>query len=46
MNALSELVRSLNPRKVCIIKPSSLGDIVHSLPILPVLRSLLPTSRD
>ncbi len=45
MNALSEQVRRLDPRKICIIKPSSLGDIVHSLPILPALRSLLPSSR-
>ena len=45
MNALAEEVRRLDPRKICIIKPSSLGDIIHSLPILPVLRGLLPTSR-
>ncbi len=42
MQALSEAVRRLNPERVLIIKPSSLGDVVHALPILPALRSLLP----
>ena len=45
MDDLSERVRRLEPRKICIIKPSSLGDVVHSLPILPALRrpvSFLP----
>ena len=32
----------LEPRRVCIIKPSSLGDVVHSLPILPALRARWP----
>lgn len=30
------------PRKVCLIKPSSLGDVVHATPILAALRSLWP----
>ena len=30
------------PQRVLIIKPSSLGDVVHSLPILPELRRLWP----
>jgi lipopolysaccharide heptosyltransferase I len=42
MDLLSEQLRRLEPHKVCIIKPSSLGDIIHSLPILPALRSLFP----
>ena len=29
----------LEPRRVCIIKPSSLGDVVHALPILAALRA-------
>jgi lipopolysaccharide heptosyltransferase I len=44
MDARFEEVRRLEPHKICIIKPSSLGDIVHSLPILPVLRDLFPLS--
>lgn len=32
---LTELI----PRKVCLIKPSSLGDVVHALPVLSALRS-------
>jgi lipopolysaccharide heptosyltransferase I len=44
MHALSEEVRRLEPHRICIIKPSSLGDIAHSLPILPILRGLFPLS--
>ena len=33
----SRLAR-LEPGRVCIIKPSSLGDVVHALPILAALR--------
>lgn len=32
----------LDPGRVCIIKPSSLGDVVHSLPILAALRGRWP----
>lgn len=42
MQALAEAVRRLDPKRVLIIKPSSLGDVVHALPILPALRTLLP----
>ena len=34
----------LEPRRVCIIKPSSLGDVVHALPILAALRGRWPSS--
>ena len=44
METLAERVRRLDPRKICIVKPSSLGDISHSLPILPALRLLFPNS--
>jgi lipopolysaccharide heptosyltransferase I len=44
MDDLSQRVRRLKPRKICIIKPSSLGDVVHSLPILPALRKQFPSS--
>ena len=45
MDDLSQRVRRLEPRKICIIKPSSLGDVVHCLPILPALRRQFPSSR-
>jgi lipopolysaccharide heptosyltransferase I len=32
----------MEPARVCIIKPSSLGDIVHALPILSALRGRWP----
>ena len=35
--ATARLAR-LEPARVCIIKPSSLGDVVHALPILAALR--------
>ncbi len=31
-------------QKICVIKPSALGDVVQSLPILPVLRQRFPDS--
>lgn len=31
-----------NPRRICLIKPSALGDIVQSLPVLSVLRDRFP----
>jgi heptosyltransferase I len=40
---LSRLTR-LEPASVCIIKPSSLGDVVHALPILAALRSRWPSA--
>ena len=42
MDDLAQRVRRLEPRRICIIKPSSLGDVVHSLPILPALRRQFP----
>jgi heptosyltransferase-1 len=33
---------SIKPEKILIIKPSSLGDIVHSLPVLDALRRCFP----
>src|SRR5262245_9511591 len=32
------------PRRIVIIKPSALGDIVHSLPVLTALRQRFPTA--
>lgn len=35
-------LRDLRPDRVCLIKPSSLGDVVHALPVLAALRSRWP----
>jgi len=32
----------IRPARVCLIKPSSLGDVVHALPTLAALRTLWP----
>jgi len=32
----------LRPERVCLIKPSSLGDVVHALPVLAAFRDLWP----
>ena len=45
MELLSDRLRRHSPRRICIIKPSSLGDIAHSLPILPALRRLFPDAQ-
>ena len=36
---------TLKPERVCIIKPSSLGDVVHALPVLSALRARWPHAR-
>ncbi len=36
-------IAQLEPARVCIIKPSSLGDVVHCLPILAALRGRWPS---
>src|SRR5690349_11923665 len=35
----------LDPARVCLIKPSSLGDVVHALPVLAALRERWPGAR-
>ncbi len=35
-------LRELRPNRVCLIKPSSLGDVVHALPVLSSLRDHWP----
>ena len=45
MEILADRVRRLEPRNICIIKPSSLGDVIHCLPILPSLRALFPNAQ-
>ncbi len=37
-----DALRSLRPERVCLIKPSSLGDVVHALPVLSALRAHWP----
>lgn len=39
--SLSELA----PRRVCLIKPSALGDVIHALPVLSSLRDRWPSAR-
>ncbi len=34
-----------DPRRIAIVKPSALGDIVHALPVLSALRERFPASR-
>lgn len=35
---------NLRPRRIALLKPSALGDIVHSLPVLSALKELYPAS--
>src|SRR5688572_15930267 len=36
---------TLDARRICLIKPSALGDIVQTLPLLPILRERFPMAR-
>lgn len=40
----SQLLR-IKAQRICVIKPSALGDIVQSLPLLPVLRERFPGAK-
>ena len=40
---LSQLT-NLEPRRICLIKPSALGDVVQTMPLLPVLRERFPNA--
>jgi lipopolysaccharide heptosyltransferase I len=42
MTRLAAFPAQYEPSRVCIIKPSSMGDIVHALPILSSLRNRWP----
>jgi heptosyltransferase-1 len=44
MTRLSGRLEGIEPARVCIIKPSSLGDVVHALPILSALRGVWPSA--
>lgn len=41
----SPALHGLRPERVCLVKPSSLGDVVHALPVLSALRALWPSAR-
>lgn len=38
----AEILRSVDARRIGLIKPSALGDVVQTLPLLPVLRERFP----
>jgi heptosyltransferase I len=44
MTRSSARLAGIAPDRVCIIKPSSLGDVVHALPILSALRGAWPSA--
>jgi lipopolysaccharide heptosyltransferase II len=35
-------LHSIDPRRICVIKPSAFGDVVQALPLLPVLKERFP----
>ena len=37
-------LETIEPERVCIIKPSSMGDILHAMPILSALRARWPSA--
>src|SRR6056297_2148728 len=40
-----QLINEIDPARILIIKPSALGDVVQSLPLLPVLRERYPEAK-
>jgi lipopolysaccharide heptosyltransferase II len=43
--SLNRRLESLDVRRICVIKPSALGDVVQSLPLLPALHERFPQAR-
>lgn len=41
---LQQRLANLDVRRICVIKPSALGDVVQALPVLPLLRHRFPHS--
>ena len=39
------LLLEVDARRICVIKPSALGDVVQALPVLPALRRRFPRAR-
>src|SRR5215213_11542901 len=44
VRSIAEL-RDLHPERVCLVKPSALGDVVNAFPVLSSLRALWPEAR-
>ena len=44
MNNVIRPVMKKTPRKILVVKPSSLGDVIHSLPFLAALKARFPHS--
>ena len=44
MDNKAKISLKINPRKILIVKPSSLGDVIHSLPFLNAVKTCLPKS--
>jgi heptosyltransferase-1 len=44
MTRSTDRLATMEPERVCIIKPSSMGDVVHALPILSALRGRWPSA--
>src|SRR5690606_22820661 len=40
-----QTLHDCRPRRICILKPSALGDVVQSLPVLPALRARWPRAK-
>ena len=38
-------LRSIDARRICLIKPSAFGDVVQTLPLLPVLKERFPNAQ-
>jgi heptosyltransferase I len=46
MKRISEAsLQDVNARRICLIKPSALGDVVQTLPLLPVLKERFPNAQ-
>lgn len=44
MDNKAKINLTINPRKILIVKPSSLGDVIHSLPFLNAVKTCFPKS--
>ncbi len=44
MRSSAQSLSTIEPERVCIIKPSSMGDVVHAMPILAALRGRWPSA--
>ncbi len=45
MPDLNDSITCLNPQRICVIKPSAFGDVVQTIPLLPVLCDRFPEAR-